>query len=203
MVGAGGVVSPDFPAARALTGLTPVLAVGSNAAPAVLAAKLHPALRTGVPTAPVEVNGLGVGHSAHVSLGGYVAAAPYLREPCRVRLAVSWLDPDQLELLDGTEPNYRRVPLPGSVHCQGSDGPVAAVEVYDSRHGVLGRDGAVLPVGSQAEVVRWLVAALPEAAGWGLEEDPPGRLAEAGLRERIRTALDEAGLAMPSGLPAR
>src|SRR5918992_2265232 len=56
-----------------LDGRTLVLAVGSNASPVVLAGKLRRAGATGpVPMVRGDVDGLRVGHSAHVSLGGYV-----------------------------------------------------------------------------------------------------------------------------------
>lgn len=55
-----------------------LLAVGSNACAEVLAGLLG-----SLPTAPCTVAGLAVGHSAHVSRPGFLAAAPFRRPGAR------------------------------------------------------------------------------------------------------------------------
>ena len=87
-----------------------VIAVGSNASPEVMHRKLS---RHGVdgplPMTIRLISGIGVGHSAHVSLPGYIATAPYRCSHCRHRLVVLHLDGEQLDAVDATEPNYDRV----------------------------------------------------------------------------------------------
>lgn len=100
-----------------LSGRVPVAAVGSNASPTVLRAKLGALLRTGLPVARATVRYLGIGHSAHVSTRGYVAAAPFRRAGA-APVTVAWLDAAQLEAMDATEPNYRRVRLPQDMVCR-------------------------------------------------------------------------------------
>ncbi|MCX3064123.1 hypothetical protein [Streptomyces beihaiensis] len=132
---------------------TPVVAVGSNAAPAQVAYKLR---RTGLPVAvpmvPLPVDGVAVGCSAHIGLRGYVAAAPYPAPAERRTLVVSWLDAEQLAAVDATEePNYRRVPL----------GPAGGLQLYVSEHGVLVDPGTGAPRpggGDQAALLRTLLA---------------------------------------------
>lgn len=214
----GGVVEDDpgflvGDATEALRGRTPVVAVGSNAASAVLARKLGASLSSGLPMGTATVDGLHVGHSAHVSAGGYVAAAPARGVSAR-QVTVCWFDPAQLTRLDASEPNYRRVPLPESMPCRsvlppgpaGRSGPsawhgkgplVPGPQIYRSVHGVLGEAGRVLALRAQTGVLAWLAARLPPDLGDRLRHD---RLVEPHLRERVRRALVDTGLVLPSAL---
>lgn len=179
----------------------PVVAVGSNASPTVLARKLGPALERGLPVSVGAVDGLAVGHSAHVSTRGYVAAAP-ARGPGEQRVTVGWFDPGQLAALDATEPNYRRVALPEGMACRaavvgpGEETVVRGAQVYASVHGVVGERGTPLPLGDQATVLAWIARRLP---GLG-DRLTHRRLAEPALRERVRAGLVRAGLVVRPGL---
>lgn len=192
---------------------TPVVAVGSNASPEVLVRKLADHLTHGIPIAPAVVQDLLVGHSAHVSARGYIAAAPARVEGTSTPVAVCWFDAAQLAALDATEPNYRRVALPDGMPCRlspervpdtqvpgeaadASGTQVVPAQVYDSVHGVLGEDGAVLPLRHQAGVLAWLAERLPPE---GLPADHAA-LADPEVRERVRQAVIDAGLRAPSGL---
>ncbi|WP_284303577.1 hypothetical protein [Mobilicoccus caccae] len=120
-----------------LQGRRAVVAVGSNAAPAVLAAKLPEAR---IPLLPAVMTHLAVGHSAHVSLAGYIAAAPYPYPGARTPVMVSWLEAAALAELDATEPNYERVTVSsvgGDLHADTALHP-EDVDLYVSRHGVVG-----------------------------------------------------------------
>jgi hypothetical protein len=154
-----------------------VAAVGSNASPAVLARKLS-SLREGwVALEPADLAGVQVGHSAHVSAGGYVPAAPY-RWPGTAAVVVGWFDDRQLALLDATEPNYvrRRLEL--------------GVEVYVSRWGVVALEGRPVPLMGQAELLHLL---RPPALAHGSLDDPAvAASVSAWLRETC---------AAPAGLP--
>ncbi|WP_289017394.1 hypothetical protein [uncultured Ornithinimicrobium sp.] len=176
-----------------LQGRTPVVAVGSNASPTVLRAKLGGLLGTGLPMTLTRVEGLQIGHSAHVSARGYVAAAPVRARPGTDvgagTFVVCWFDQAQLARVDGTEPNYRRVRLDRT-------GERTAAQVYTSVHGVLGEGGTPLDLLDQGEVLDWLAARL----GPGLREDlDHRRLTDPAVRERVRTAMVEAGLVIPAG----
>jgi hypothetical protein len=92
-----------------------VLSIGSNASPEVMSRKMA---RAGV-TTPLAMTitrheGVAVGHSAHVSLPGYIAAAPYRCARCVRRFVALHLDDDQIAALDATEPNYDRVEHDGA-----------------------------------------------------------------------------------------
>jgi len=92
-----------------------VLSVGSNASPEVMWRKMA---RAGV-TTPLAMTitrheGVAVGHSAHVSLPGYIAAAPYRCARCVRRFVALHLDDGQLAALDATEPNYDRIEHDGA-----------------------------------------------------------------------------------------
>lgn len=181
-------------------GLVPVAAVGSNASPTVLRAKLGGLLDRGLPLAPATVDGLTVGHSAHVSPGGYVAAAPARGESAGP-VTVAWFDPDQLARMDATEPNYRRVGLPAEMACrldreEETATVVPDVQVYASVHGVVGERGRPLPLVGQASVLDWIGRRLV-GLGSRLTHE---RLREAALRERVRAGLADAGLVVRAGL---
>jgi hypothetical protein len=122
----------------------PVIAIGSNAAPAQLRAKL---VRDGssvqdplvVPMTSVELHGLVAGLSAHVSRPGYVPATPVRSEGEMSRAFVVWLDPGQLATVDKTESSYDRVRLPDSIGVREMPGGAAldGCHLYVSRHGCL------------------------------------------------------------------
>ncbi len=127
-----------------------VLAVGSNANPAVMLAKLRAARAdTTVVFLQCRVAHLAVGHSAHVSAAGFVPAAPFRRSGADSSLHLLLLDDDQLRAVDATEPNYRRVTLDPQVHPVRVESlvegrrpdqetvDVGLVQVYASRHGLL------------------------------------------------------------------
>ncbi len=118
----------------------PLLAVGSNAAPAQLRTKFSRAGYAGqvVPMTLVEVRGLVPGVSAHVSRPGFVPATP-VPTAGTSSLFVVWLTPDQLAIVDATEPSYDRVPLGAEfpVSAEGSFDCDGRVQMYTSRHGFL------------------------------------------------------------------
>lgn len=174
-------------------GRLPVVAVGSNASPAVLRAKLGSLLETGMPLSIAEVDGLRVAHSAHVSARGYIAAAPAAGEGS-TRVTVCWCDEPQLAAIDATEPNYRRVPLPATMRCREGLTTIEGVEVYASSHGVIGEHGVPLSLRPQAELLAWLRLRLPGV----VDLLSHARLQEAGARDRVRRALAAAGLVVPA-----
>jgi len=87
-----------------------VLSVGSNASPEVMWRKMTAAgVTSALAMTITRHEGVAIGHSAHVSLPGYIAAAPYRCARCVRRFVALHLDDDQLAALDATEPNYVRV----------------------------------------------------------------------------------------------
>ena len=93
-----------------------VVSVGSNSSPEVMHRKLadfrEPVSRV-LPLVRGELRNIDVGHSAHVSRAGYIAAAPYFRAGVSTTVWVAWLDGSQLRALIKTEPNYQRIQLSG------------------------------------------------------------------------------------------
>ena len=159
-----GVLAPDGtwsplrgnePPDELVAGRTCVLAVGSNASPAVLHAKLARAgVDETVALVPCLAHGLDVAHSAHVSSGGYLPVTPCrrpstraTRRPPQLTAVASWFGPLALAALDATEPNYQRLSLPGVVH-----GAPPGAQVYVSRWGVLAREGQPVGVRRQVEL---------------------------------------------------
>lgn len=149
----------------------PVLAVGSNACPGQLRHKMR---RTGisspVPMVRARVTGLAVGVSAHVSRLGYISASP-VESPGAVReLFVTWLDAEQLAVIDASEGvplpygNYRRAWLPAPVvRIELADGTeLPGAYTYVNRRGVL-HDGADVPRGhpGQRELLTELLTSVP------------------------------------------
>ena len=89
----------------------PVLAIGSNAAPAQLRHKFRDRPETlFVPSIRARVRGVAVGYTPFVSQFGYVPATAYPDRDAEAVLAVQFLDDRQLAELDESEsPYYRRV----------------------------------------------------------------------------------------------
>jgi hypothetical protein len=177
----------------------PILAVGSNASPGQLLFKY--AQEPGEPVVPLRaahVTGLAVAFSAHVSRAGYLPWAPLAGPALRMHGLVLWLDERQRSVLDGTEPNYRPVPLPPAV-----GGVPPGCEVYRSRWGLLRLGRGPRPAGPQPAVWAALLAR-PWFARLAGTADPAAaalRLAaEPALRERARQELARHGLAAPDGL---
>ncbi|WP_327661570.1 MULTISPECIES: hypothetical protein [unclassified Streptomyces] len=177
---------------------TPVLAVGSNAAPAQVAYKLKKlGLPVVVPMVPLPTRGIGVGCSAHIGRNGYVAAAPYPDPRAARTLVVSWLDAAQLKAVDATElPNYRRTTVPGA--------PVPGLQMYVGEHGVLVDPGTGAPRaggGDQAGLLSALMAASPELAAL-LGPAPRDWVRRAAASPAVReegTRILRSGGTIPSG----
>jgi hypothetical protein len=185
----------------ALTGeRIPVLAVGSNAAPAQIRRKLSTAgLTAAVPVTAVTVDGLSVGVSAHVSNAGYVPATP-VPDPLAKsqRMWVTWLAPDELQTMDKTEPNYDRVLVPGS--CSIRLTPVQALSecwLYVSHHGYLTeRSGEPRKLIDQSDLISSLLAEMPAAtnlAGTSPEEWI-SRAHDQTMRDGIRDLFRSSGI---------
>ncbi|MDM7488742.1 hypothetical protein QT969_10605 [Rhodococcus sp. CSLK01-03] len=121
-----------------------VVAVGSNACPAVVARKLTAGdVDPTVPFLRATVTGMAVGHSAHVSVAGYVAATAFRRQGARTAVFASLLDRDQLACLDATEPNYTRRTVTADecvLEIDGGGRPVS-FDVYVSKWGTLAPPG--------------------------------------------------------------
>ena len=104
---------------------------------------------TDLPLVRGQLHNIAIGHSAHVSQAGYIAAAPYpLMGEC-TPVWLSWLDDVQLMALDDTEPNYRRIRLDGEACPLVVDHGERPEEfsLFTSRWGVLtgGGGGGKLP----------------------------------------------------------
>ncbi|MFP3989821.1 hypothetical protein U9R90_20580 [Streptomyces sp. E11-3] len=169
----------------------PVLAVGSNAAPAQLH---HKFTRRGVlgavPMVKAVVTGLRSGVSAHVGRAGYVPATSVLAAGAPSTLTLSWLTEAQLAVLDGTELHYNRVLLPGArfpVELPSGE-RLGGCQAYVSKHGcLLADDGAPLALLPQRELLTVLLersAALRELLG----RTPEAAVARAAADEAVREA---------------
>lgn len=86
----------------------PVLAIGSNACPGQLRHKMAGSgITAPIPMVKARVTGIDIGVSAHISLLGYVSASPF-HSPGTVReLFVTWLDEEQLAVIDASEGVFR------------------------------------------------------------------------------------------------
>ena len=122
----------------------PVLAYGSNRSPAQLRAKFA---GTGVnPVVPVlraRVGGLSVVHSCHITRYGAVPATVVVDPGAVTEAAVTFLDDDQLEVIDATEPVHEQPVLDGDRHPLRLAGGalVASYRCYRSTRAVFAIDG--------------------------------------------------------------
>lgn len=188
----------DAAPGRDWPGRTPLVAVGSNAVPEVLYAKLAAAVTCPLRDVPFDsraVTGLDVAHSAHVSPGGYVPTTPLAGSGRALRLVVSWFTAEQLAVLDRTEPNYIRTPLAPSCG-------VPDAQVYVSRWGVLAPGGVPVAPTTQAEIHR-ILAADAELGRLLPLDDPQAAVAALrapGMAEQVRSRLQAIGWVRPTGL---
>lgn len=144
----------------------PVLAVGSNAAPAQMRHKFaRPGVSLIIPMVHAEVEGLASGVAAEASTVGYLPATPIVGPDYESQLFVQWLDAHQLATLDATEPGYRRVLLPagdpatGGVRITLPSGEVlGGCYAYVSTTGCLvDNDGRPVPLVDQRELLTRLL----------------------------------------------
>jgi hypothetical protein len=196
--------------AAPLSARTPVVAVGSNASAGVMRWKLEcGGAGLVVPLVRAKVRNLGIAPSAHVSRAGFVPAAPAHKAGAICDVVVGWLDRGQLDCIDRTEPNYRRVrltvmdyPLAVEPGMPGSD--LSHVHVYESRWGVLAGPDGPISLPSQTELAHVLGAFGLEP--WSVMEPADAVAMLAGslpLRERVRALFRARGLAVDSGLMLR
>jgi len=195
--------------ASPMAGRRPVLAVGSNAAPSQLRAKFSSSgVSDIVPITRVEVEGLRVGHSAHISASGYIPYAPFACEdPGSAALAITWLDTAQVQLIDKTEPNYAPCAISSLPAALESGRLVTDYVLYRSKWGLLRRpsDGTLVRSTTQHDVLRLLAGcpgvldALPE-----LSHSPTRAIhalrSSPETRERVREHLKAAGMVACDGL---
>lgn len=191
----------------------PVLAIGSNASPGQLRHKMaESGIVSPVPMVKARVTGIEIGVSAHVSLMGYVSASPF-HAPGTVReLFLTWLDADQLAVIDASEGvpvatgAYDRAWLPASGFPVevGPDEVLPGAYLYVNRRGVL-RDGSGVPRRHPGErpLLTALLAESPrlrELFGASPEEFCARARFDRELCAAGTRLFAEEGLTMPSGL---
>jgi hypothetical protein len=148
-----------LPADENFRGRTPVLAVGSNQSPEQLARKF--AHMKGPVRCPVTRCWLGdfdVVHATHVTRYGAIPGNLHPAPGARVRLSVTWFDPEQLAVVHETEltgENYVFGRLEGAkvqIESGGAMPGLFAPELYAyvSLEGVLNRDGKPLGLAALA-----------------------------------------------------
>lgn len=149
---------------------TVVVATGSNAAPAVLHRKCGLGGVSGVaPFLPATVGNLGIGHSAHVSVTGYVAAAPFPADGVSTTVVVSLLDRRQVACLDDTELNYEPRCVDGErfpLQLATGERP-ATYRLYESRWGVVAPGGSPVALRRQQDLFErlWELPGADEVLG--------------------------------------
>lgn len=194
----------------------PVLAIGSNASPGQMLHKLSrpPRVPGVIPVTRGLVRGLAIGHAAHVSRPGYVPYVAVSAGPGRSRvrrsLAVLWLDEQQLERTDQTEPNYELVSIDGGRHqlMLDSGETLGRYGLFRGRYGALrGEDGGrLVEATTQASVLsllsghEWFRALVP--AGDPVEIVERLRT-DGGLREEVKRQMAARGLGCDDGIGAR
>ena len=138
--GTAAELSPESPD---LSGRTPLLSYGANAAPEALGRKLTQLPGVEMPVMQFELGGFDVVYSAHVSPYGAVPAT--LVESPGTVAPVFLLHPtaEQLALLTASEPNYDLVEIGG-------------MAVYRSKHGCLEIDGSAVALSAVRSVGRTL-----------------------------------------------
>ncbi|MDF1793588.1 MAG: hypothetical protein P1U88_16865 [Thalassobaculaceae bacterium] len=127
--------------------LTPVIAVGSNRAPAQLARKFD-RMAVSIPVTRLIARDLDVVHAAHMAGYGAVPATLAPSPGTEVELWITWLDEAALHRMDETEAvgvNYGRHDQ--DLDIVAADGPAPRTAlVYRALRGCLSFDGAMVPL---------------------------------------------------------
>lgn len=189
----------------------PVVAIGSNASPGQLAFKYRNSRRAeAIPITRAVVTNLSVAHSAHVRQPGYIPWVPvWSKTSSPVHLHVLWLDEQQVQRMDETEPNYTRTkvdPSPSPATLE-SGITLRWHEIYRGRWGVLcSAPGHPVDATSQADLLAplcgldWFQALVPESR-LGIDQAVRALAADSERRDRFRDELAARSLVVNDGFP--
>jgi hypothetical protein len=168
----------ELPEAFDLSGRTPLLSYGANAAPEALALKLAALPGEPLPVVRSQLHDFDVVYSAHVSPYGAVPATLLERPGAVAPVFVLHPTAEQHALLTATELNYDLVQIGGA-------------EAYRSKHGCLELDGS--PVALAA--IRTQGRTLPKLDEPEVLERVRTRLApELSLEEFIHACIERGGI---------
>lgn len=143
----GGSVRPLDDPAPHLAGRTAVLAVGSNQSPEQIARKYAHLPGTVIPMTRVWLDDFDVVYATHVTRYGSIPGNLHPAPGARVRLSITWLDDDQLQVMHRTEiagENYVFARLDGVRLAVDGGMALDAVHAYVSLHGSLSHEGKAL-----------------------------------------------------------
>lgn len=177
----------------------PVLAIGSNASPGQMRAKLERAHVSGVlPMIRAEVSGWQTTVAAHVSRPGYLPISAVRDPDARaVPMMVLLCDRSQVGAIDDTEPNYWRVAGDGltPVVLDGGE-TLTHFLMYLGKHGVLA-DGSGHPVpwSSEPDAIQQVLESLdnPKRLGRTPAEFVHRCATDEQLRDWVRTTMQAQG----------
>ena len=127
------------------TGRTPVIGHGSNRAPSQIRRKYGhlSGAQSEIPVTLAWLRDYDIVYSAHVTRYGAIASTLKHAPGCRVRIAVTWLDPGQLDFMHKTEGFYSYGSLQGAEIAleAGPSERLAEAFVYRGDHGCFLHDG--------------------------------------------------------------
>lgn len=142
----------------------PVLSIGSNRSAVALRRKYAALDAWAIPVTAVTVTGLALGYAACVSGPGWVPWAPRAEADAVLDLQIAWVSDEERAILDATEPNYVRSPLPDVCRAVVHGQYLEDVTLYRSRHGLIGdAAGGPHPAGDQTTGLALVAAALGRA----------------------------------------
>lgn len=130
-----------------------IVSVGANASPEAMLDKMSLLTKgpTVIPFTEITIENLAVGYAGYVTYRGYIPATPYHHDGAKTTLWASYLDYEQLAILDATEPNYFRLKVSTRDYpaVMASGERIDTFYLYDSYRGVLSVDGEVIPFDTQ------------------------------------------------------
>ena len=140
----------DLPPEMDFRDRVPVLACGSNAAPAQLRRKYGASADHRIPVTAARLQDICCSYSAHFSSYGSVAAALHTAPGAISDVHITWLNEQELARMHETEAigqNYRYVKIDGiDLHCA-VHGAVQTIHAYVSLRGSLLLDGSPVTLG--------------------------------------------------------
>ncbi|MBC8269682.1 MAG: hypothetical protein H8E36_13120 [Rhodospirillaceae bacterium] len=172
-----------------LSGLTPVLACGSNQSPEQLARKFDNLGKHPIPVLKARVKDFDAVHSPHFSAYGSIPATLHYHSGVEATLFTNWLNDEQLKRMHETEvsaENYHYVRLDDIILDIAFGARLTSVYAYISRRGALCHDGKPLGLEAVSTTGRaWPEVSQDDVQALARDRLSPGTAIEAFITENI------------------
>jgi len=175
-----------------LTGLTPVLACGSNQSPEQLMRKFDNLELYPIPVLKTRLRDFDAVHSPHFSAYGSIPATLHYHPGVQVTLFTTWLHDCQIDTMHATEvasENYDYVCLKGLTIEMDGGAELSSLHAYISRRGALNHQGKPLALKTiEASARPWPQVSQGDVQAFARDRVAPGKALDAFITENVDNA---------------